>query len=622
MLAPAPRAASAKRADADEALAGASPKLGREARWQVRRLDDSPDGLRTRFLFLDSHGKPCELAEVETLARRIHSEGPIPARDAVRLVSRLARAIERLHAAGTVHGRLGPQAVALPSPRLAQARLLPASHCDDDEAFHSPERLSGSGASAADDAFGIALTLYFALTGWESPTKARESHRSGDLGSLRPPPLAVFDAGDDFLEQILEAALSVEAAARPRSVAAFRAELDSWLDQEGAGVDDALPFLEGSTPDEPSLDVASLPPPPAPSSAGHPAPSPRDGPLFAVADEESTWRRDQTSQRGAAHSARPPRLVPPKLSGTKSKGPPPLPTSSAPEPAAETRAPKPPSPSRAETLWPPKRASPPARSRWPLIGAAGVAAVVVAGYFVFTRAPAAPSVEVPSTAAEGTTAAAPDVSLGVPAQPVPPSARPPEEASSPAPPAATPAAPSAPAAAASAASTPGPAPEDSGGCFASLFSEDTFEGGGGDSLAFVCDEPSPVKGAPRVREAVVRAGKGKVTGGMKEWAVLGFYELAGYAVLRGHCCAADVAPLALPISPGSCPPLAESLQGVVAASRPGRSKADADQAVDTFDQAVRCITRSKQTKAFGGYPRPSGGEGTTLSKTLTRARAR
>src|SRR5688500_8683775 len=96
---------------------------------------------------------------VDTLARRIETEGPLAAREAVRLVSRLARAVEGMHASGKVHGKLGPHAVALPSPRLAHARLLPATRCLDDHAYHSPERRSGGGVSREDDAYATALTL-------------------------------------------------------------------------------------------------------------------------------------------------------------------------------------------------------------------------------------------------------------------------------------------------------------------------------------------------------------------------------------------------------------------------------------------------------------------------------
>ena len=76
----------------------------------------------------------------------------------------------------------------------------------------------------------------------------------------------------------------------------------------------------------------------------------------------------------------------------------------------------------------------------------------------------------------------------------------------------------------------------------------------------------------------------------------------------------------VPVSPGSCPPLVKSLDAVARASRRGSKDKAVNAAITELDQAVRCITRSKQTKPFGGYPRPSGGEGTALKKTIARAR--
>lgn len=129
-----------------------------------------------------------------------------------------------------------------------------------------------------------------------------------------------------------------------------------------------------------------------------------------------------------------------------------------------------------------------------------------------------------------------------------------------------------------------------------------------------------MKGAPRVREALVRDSHGKVTEGMREWAILGYFELAAYAALRGRCCGPAVPPLELPVSPGKCPSLSEALDAVAAASQPGVDDEAQKRAIDRLDRDVRCILRSRQTKPFGNYPRLSGGEGTALSKTMQRGR--
>lgn len=566
---------------------------------------------------------------MDLLARRIEIEGPLPAREAVRLVSRLARTVEAMHAKRAVHGRLGATAVGLSGPRMAQAKLLPSSMCPDEDIFWSPERRAGAGSSAADDTYAIALLLYFALTGWTQPGAAEVASPQNQ----RPPPLAVFDAGDDALEQILLGALAVEPAARPRTLAAFRAELDSWLEAEGAAVDDALPLAEPSRPgDAPSVDVASLPPPPS-DAAAQASPNQEKGELFAVLDEESTWKKAEAQR---PRSVRPPKLVPPKAA--RSKAPPPLPSASdvpplpdedegrptlpRTEPQAATApaeasaiAEAPPSDRdgslEPRPVEPPRDRAKASAIRWPLV-VGGTATVVVLGY-VLTRGGTEPSV----SDAPAARSAAPAVSTS-PAPSAAPSVPAPAASAAPAP---------EPTASATTSGTTGPADSakpppnvvDTAACLRELFPPDTFTDGAS-SLTFVCEEASPVRGAPQVREALVRDGKGKVTDGMKEWAVLGYFELGAYAVMRGRCCSADVAPLDLPISPGKCPPLAEPLGAVAQASRPGTDDRAAKNAIDELDRAIRCITRSKQTKPFGKYPRLSGGEGSTLAKTMKRAR--
>jgi hypothetical protein len=173
---------------------------------------------------------------------------------------------------------------------------------------------------------------------------------------------------------------------------------------------------------------------------------------------------------------------------------------------------------------------------------------------------------------------------------------------------------SAPSAAASSAAAPAEPP---GACMKALFAEGTFADE--PPLAFVCEEPNAVKGAAKVKEAVVNAGTGKAPSpGMKEWAVLGFYELAAYAVLRGRCCAGGDT-FSAPDATG-CPSMNEALQKVASVSTKEASEDDAKAAQKGFVASVKCISQSKASKTFGGYPDLAGGEGSTFLKTLDRAR--
>jgi hypothetical protein len=158
-------------------------------------------------------------------------------------------------------------------------------------------------------------------------------------------------------------------------------------------------------------------------------------------------------------------------------------------------------------------------------------------------------------------------------------------------------------------------------CLLPLFASGSFSETSKAKLEFVCRETDPSMGAPRVREAVVLAGsRGVITDAMREWAVLGVYELAAFAALRGHCCPA-AAQIELPASTGPGPPLAESLREISRISRPGSSDAEVDAALKSFDGVIRCLARNKQIKVLGDYKAPSGGEDTAFKKTLSRARS-
>lgn len=174
---------------------------------------------------------------------------------------------------------------------------------------------------------------------------------------------------------------------------------------------------------------------------------------------------------------------------------------------------------------------------------------------------------------------------------------------------------------ASASSPVSKAPEgDVSACVMKLFAADSFAEGSHPSLEFVCREADPRLGAQKVHEALVRAGMGRtVSDGMREWAVMGWYELAAYAALRGRCCA-DPRPLELPPSPGTCPSMQDALSGVSASARLGATEDTQKDALAAFRKSLSCTIKSGKAKPFGNYPRPAGGEDTAFLKTLQRTR--
>ncbi len=156
-------------------------------------------------------------------------------------------------------------------------------------------------------------------------------------------------------------------------------------------------------------------------------------------------------------------------------------------------------------------------------------------------------------------------------------------------------------------------------CTRALFPADAFPKDGA-GVAFVCEEATLVKGAARMKEAVVNAGGGRTTDAMKEWAVLGFYELPVYAVARDACCPGAPA-LEIADSPEGCPSMKDALGAVVAASKPGSPEDQAETALKDYTKAVKCLVKNKADKAFGKYDPPSGGQQGTAKKTVDRARA-
>jgi hypothetical protein len=166
------------------------------------------------------------------------------------------------------------------------------------------------------------------------------------------------------------------------------------------------------------------------------------------------------------------------------------------------------------------------------------------------------------------------------------------------------------------AAEPDAAPEDPAKCLPTLFAAGTFPTP--PDLAEVCTGKKVMDIAKHVKAAVVKASGGHVNDGMQEWAVLGIHEIAAVAAMRGRCCP-NAAPLDVPKSPGTCPPVADVITEIEQASHKGVADADIDTVVAHFDSTARCIVRSGDTGAFGGVTALDGGETTVFQKILHRA---
>ncbi len=170
----------------------------------------------------------------------------------------------------------------------------------------------------------------------------------------------------------------------------------------------------------------------------------------------------------------------------------------------------------------------------------------------------------------------------------------------------------------SAAHVPARSPADVSRCVRSMFPSDSFTDENAPSLDFVCSETSYVKLSGGLKRALVNAGRGKASGGMKEWSNLGVYSLATSAVIRGRCCPNAPEPL-LPETPKPCGVVLDHLTALAAVVREKRTKEDAEAPLAGFEKSVRCVLRTKQAEVFGDFGALQGGEGTTFEKTLARA---
>src|SRR5262249_51699592 len=95
-------------------------------------------------------------------------------------------------------------------------------------------------------------------------------------------------------------------------------------------------------------------------------------------------------------------------------------------------------------------------------------------------------------------------------------------------------------------------------------------------------------------------------------ALLSWFELAAFTVVRADCCP-GAEPVKVP-AVGQCEPLDASLNAVAEAATHG---GDVDGALKTMHRAIGCILASG---AAGNYPFAplTGGEETAFRKTLAR----
>jgi hypothetical protein len=160
-----------------------------------------------------------------------------------------------------------------------------------------------------------------------------------------------------------------------------------------------------------------------------------------------------------------------------------------------------------------------------------------------------------------------------------------------------------------------PGAGDVAACVVPIFPANSFDSS--TDFSFVCSETDPRKGGAAVRTQLVRAGK-NISTAMQEWALLGWYEMAAFSVLRSRCCPGAPA-IELPEARG-CMPMAEALGGIGTAAAATTDPGDAalKKAVDAYTNDIHCVVRSGLAARFGRVGNPEGGEDTMFMRFLGR----
>ncbi|XXT18468.1 hypothetical protein WME94_50390 [Sorangium sp. So ce429] len=366
---------------------------------------------------------------METLAARIARAGPLPDKDAVGWVVRLAKRIEKLHARGTVHGRLSAACVVMEGePCASRGWLSDPIATPAFVSYRSPERAAGEGPSRQDDTWALAVTLYVALSGRlpfaaESDRELRRLQSAGAAPRVTPP-----GAAGDALWLVLEQALARDPKQRIAEVAALRRALEAARPGDGL---EALPPL-----DEHPLAEPKTVPAPRPSSSGVRGASSSQPPARTSSPPHESSGSQPPARRSAppreSSGSQPParRSAPPREGAGGSQPPrwssPPRESSGGSQPPARRSAPP---HGRTSSQPPPSAGSTARRTPVPLQGLATLGLGSTAGTPT-TPVPEAPDRPAkapsasPSAAPEIGRAAQADASGSPPGPAVPPPAQP------------------------------------------------------------------------------------------------------------------------------------------------------------------------------------------------------
>ncbi|MBP1705849.1 MAG: serine/threonine protein kinase with sensor(s), partial [Chloroflexi bacterium] len=186
-----------------------------------------------------------ELVDGEDLGALLRRNGPLPARQAARLVAEVARALEAAHARGLVHRDVKPGNIMITrsgqvkvadfgiARAWADARVTLPGVTLGSVHYFSPEQALGEATTPASDVYSLGIVLYELLTGrrpWEGDSAA-----SVAMARISAPAPVVSDVRPNVppaLEAIDRKALAPDPAARFPTAGPMADALEAFLAQD------------------------------------------------------------------------------------------------------------------------------------------------------------------------------------------------------------------------------------------------------------------------------------------------------------------------------------------------------------------------------------------------------
>jgi eukaryotic-like serine/threonine-protein kinase len=206
----------------------------------------------------DGLGIVMEYIEGQQLADAVHQAGVLSDVQAARLWVTMAGALSAAHGKGVLHRDVKPANVIVDpngNPHLIDFGIARAKGDSTLTAtgmmvgtpdFLAPETASGQSATPASDAWQLAATVSFALTG-QPPRGVRENAMASLMAAAKGDPLTQLPRRSPHL-RLLAASLDTDPSRRP-TLAAVTREMNAWLSRAGQAAEGPVTrVMDGTRP--------------------------------------------------------------------------------------------------------------------------------------------------------------------------------------------------------------------------------------------------------------------------------------------------------------------------------------------------------------------------------------